>query len=121
VSPYSTGEDRSARLMTSTPAAHAASATTMRRSASGPTSVGMRSAHRASIASLFQCLASANGAPGVSLLEAVGYFLRPVRRLSRSTTVLPGRRFSVPLLRKRPVIVSRTRLPLPAPRFLAMG
>jgi hypothetical protein len=27
----------------------------------------------------------------------------------------------VPFLRKRPVIVSRTRLPLPAPRFLAMG
>jgi hypothetical protein len=27
----------------------------------------------------------------------------------------------VPLLRKRPVIVSRTRLPLPAPRFLAMS
>jgi hypothetical protein len=27
----------------------------------------------------------------------------------------------VPFLRKRPVIVSRTRLPLPVPRFLAMG
>jgi hypothetical protein len=50
-----------------------------------------------------------------------GYFLRPVRRFSRSTTVLPGRRFSVPFLRKRPVIVSRTRLPLPAPRRLAIG
>jgi hypothetical protein len=81
----------------------------------------MPSAHSDSIASLFQCPVSANSAPGVSLLEAVGYFLRRLRRLSRSTTVLPGRRFSVPLLRKRPVIVSRTRLPLPAPRFLAMG
>jgi hypothetical protein len=58
---------------------------------------------------------------GCRRLEAVGYFLRPLRRLSRSTTVLPGRRFSVPFLRKRPVIASRTRLPLPAPRCLAMG
>ena len=52
--------------------------------------------------------------------RSVGYFLRPPRLLIRSTTVPPGRRFSVPFLAKRPVIASRTRVPLSAPRFLAM-
>ena len=45
---------------------------------------------------------------GCRCMEAVGYVLRRLRGLSHSTTVLPGRRFSVTFLRKRSVRVSRT-------------